>query len=105
MWNQFYNRAGDDVTPQPLLANDQKSQLAAAFFSADNASDTVRQSLTTLVIVNSTMQLLCFFALLRSCLQMNFCVISRKTIIKILYMIFISVSGSKSVVHVATLSK
>jgi len=38
---QFYNSAGDDVTPRPLLANDQKSQLAAAFFSADSASDTV----------------------------------------------------------------
>jgi len=38
---QFYNSAGDDVTPRPLLANDHKSQLAAAFFSADSASDTV----------------------------------------------------------------
>ena len=41
---QFFNSAGEDVTPRPLLAYDQRSQQGAAIFMSDSRSATVSQA-------------------------------------------------------------
>jgi len=43
---QFYNSAGDDVTPHPLLPPEQRSQQGAALFMGDSRSVTVSSAFT-----------------------------------------------------------